>query len=304
MISIIKYSLIFATLGYADIFSTSIGDCTLDIFGGRVEDIPEIVHLVKEETTKLVAEFGNIKQKPFSIYITSNMEEFYEKAKGPAPEWGIAVAKKNPDRIILKAPGIANITFARMKEVIIHEINHIYLYRIPQNFTMPSWFKEGMAMRNSREFSLMHKIQISKSMWKHKVLPLARLQNFSTYSERRVKLVYGESAAALDALEYYYGENILIIILNNMRKGMNFQKALESATKDGLADFEIKFETYLKNNYNWIILFMSPKYIYVILPIILVLGFIYHRFRSNKILKQWEIEEKLDNSERINELHN
>ena len=304
MFRIIIYSLIFAVPGFADTFSTSIGDCTLDIFGGRVEDIPEIVNLVKKETKKLVTELGNIKQKPFSIYITSNMKEFYERAKGPVPEWGIAVAKKNPDRIILKAPGIANITFARMKEVIIHEINHIYLYRIPQNFSMPSWFKEGMSMRSSREFSLMHKIQISKSMWQHNVLPLARLQNLSTYSERRVKLAYGESAAALEALEYYYGENILIIILNNMRKGMNFQKALESATKEGLADFEIKFETYLKNNYNWIILFMSPKYVYVILPIILVLGFIYHRFRSNKILKQWEIEEKLDNSERTNELHN
>jgi hypothetical protein len=49
---------------------------------------------------------------------------------------------------------------------------------------------------------------------------------------------------------------------------------------------------------------MSPKYVYVILPIILVLSFIYHRFRSNKILKQWEIEEKLDNSKGTNELHN
>ncbi|SVC88928.1 uncharacterized protein METZ01_LOCUS341782, partial [marine metagenome] len=88
--------MIFVALGSADTFSTSIGDCTLDIFGGRVEDIPEIVNLVKKETKKLVTEFGNIKQKPFSIYITSNMKEFYERAKGRVPEWGIAVAKKNP----------------------------------------------------------------------------------------------------------------------------------------------------------------------------------------------------------------
>jgi len=304
MFHIIIYNLIFATLGSADTFSTSIGDCTLDIFEGRVKDIPEIVHLVKEETTRLITEFGNIKPKPFSIYITNNMQDFFERTKGPVPEWGIAVAKKNPDRIILKSPGIANITFARMKEVIIHEINHIYLYRIPQNFSMPSWFKEGMAMHSSREFSLTHKIQISKSIWQNQVLPLARLQNFSTYSEGRVKLAYGESAAALEALEYYYGENILNKILNNMRKEINFKKALESATKEELIDFEVKFETYLKNNYNWIFLLMSPKYIYVFLPIILVLGFIYHHFRSNKILKQWEIEEKLDNSERGNELHN
>ena len=88
------------------------------------------------------------------------MEEFYEKSEGPVPEWGIAVAKLNPDRIILKAPGIANISFSQMKKVIIHELNHIYLYRIPNHHSIPSWFKEGLAMRNSNEYSLTHKIEI------------------------------------------------------------------------------------------------------------------------------------------------
>ena len=50
-----------------------------------------------------------------------------------------------------------------MKKVIIHELNHIYLYRIPNHHSIPSWFKEGLAMRNSIEFSLTHKIEISKS---------------------------------------------------------------------------------------------------------------------------------------------
>ena len=98
-----------------------------------------------------------------------------------------------------------------MKEVIIHELNHIYLYRIPKHYSMPSWFKEGMAMRSSREFSLLHKIEISKSLWQNQTLPLTRLQNFNTYSEGRVKLAYGESAAAVEALEYYYGEDIIFL---------------------------------------------------------------------------------------------
>jgi hypothetical protein len=87
-----------------------------------------------------------------------------------------------------------------------------------------------------------------------------------------------------------------------MREKIDFQQSLEYSSKNQLIDFEIKFEAYLKNNYSWVFLFRSPKYVYVILPIILVLGFIYHRNRSKKILKQWEIEEKLDNSEWTNEL--
>ena len=304
MLRFILFIFIISAQVFSETFPTALGDCTLEIYGGRVEDIPEIVQQILDETENLVNEFGTVDSRPFSVYITSNMDDFREKSKGPIPEWGIAVAKLNPDRAILKSPGIANISFTRMKEVIIHELNHIYMFRIPNYYTIPSWFKEGMAMRSSNEFSLLHKIEISNSYWKKQTLPLQRLRNFSTYSKGRVKLVYGESVAAVEALEYYYGEDILISILNKMRLGSDFQQALESASGEELLDFQIKFELYLENNYNWVFLLRSSKYIFVILPIILILGFIYHRRRGKKIVKQWEIEEQLEDLEKSEELPN
>ena len=304
MLRFILFIFIISAQVFSDTFPTALGDCTLEIYGGRVEDIPEIIQQILDETENLVNEFGTVDSRPFSVYITSNMDDFREKSKGPIPEWGIAVAKLNPDRAILKSPGIANISFTRMKEVIIHELNHIYMFRIPNYYTIPSWFKEGMAMRSSNEFSLLHKIEISNSYWKKQTLPLQRLRNFSTYSKGRVKLVYGESAAAVEALEYYYGEDILISILNKMRLGSDFQQALESASGEELLDFQIKFELYLENNFNWVFLLRASKYIFVILPIILILGYIYHRRRGKKIVKQWEIDEQLEDLERNEELPN
>ena len=277
MLSFILFIFIISAQVFSDTFPTALGDCTLEIYGGRVEDIPEIVQQILDETESLVNEFGKVDSRRFSVYITSNMDDFREKSKGPIPEWGIAVAKLNPDRAILKSPGIANISFTRMKEVIIHELNHIYMFRIPNYYTIPSWFKEGMAMRSSNEFSLLHKIEISNSYWKKQTLPLQRLRNFSTYSKGRVKLVYGESAAAVEALEYYYGENILNNILKEMRLGLDFQQALQSSSNDNFLDFQINFEIYLEKNYNWVFLLRATKFIYVILPIILIIGFIYHR---------------------------
>ena len=46
-------SLFFISLIYMNTFSTALGDCKLEIFGGKIDDIPEIVHLVKKETRKL-----------------------------------------------------------------------------------------------------------------------------------------------------------------------------------------------------------------------------------------------------------
>tara|TARA_B100000315_G_scaffold36110_1_gene30816 strand:- start:505 stop:1401 length:897 start_codon:yes stop_codon:yes gene_type:complete len=282
---------------FADTFSTAFGECTLEIYDGLVDDIPQFVQLIQNETKNLVQEFGQVKPLSFSIYITSNMQNFNKKTRGPVPEWGIAVAKKNPDRIIMKAPGIANISFTRMKEVLIHELNHIYMFRIPGYNTIPSWFKEGMAMRSSNEFSLLYKIEISRFIWLDQTIPLLRLNNFTPYSRDKVKLAYGESAAAVEALEFYYGEDILINILSNLRNNQDFEYALKAATDEEYADFQIKFEQYLQSNFNWIFFLHASNYIYVILPLVLILGFIYHRHRSKKILRKWELEEEIENIE-------
>jgi len=300
----ILFIFIFGTLAFSDTFSTALGECTLEIYGGRVEDIPEIVQLLKDESVILVEELGQVTLRTYSIYITSNMDDFYEKSKGPVPEWGIAVAKLNPDRAILKSPGIANISFTRMKEVIIHELNHIYMFRIPNYYSMPSWFKEGMAMAGSNEFSLLHKIEISKAYWQNQTIPLQRLRNMSIHNKGKIKLAYGESTAAIEALQYYYGEDTPLNILDEMRLGMEFSEALEATINEEYIEFQIKFEIYLEENYNWVFLLRSAKYLYVIMPVILVLGFLYRTHRNKLKLKQWEIEEELENTEWNEELPN
>ena len=304
MMRFILFIFIFGTLAFSDTFSTALGECTLEIYGGRVEDIPEIVQLLKDESVILVEELGEVTLRTYSIYITSNMDDFYEKSKGPVPEWGIAVAKLNPDRAILKSPGIANISFTRMKEVIIHELNHIYMFRIPNYYSMPSWFKEGMAMAGSNEFSLLHKIEISKAYWQNQTIPLQRLRNMSIHNKGKIKLAYGESAAAIEALQYYYGDDTPLNILDEMRNGKEFGEALESSINEEYIEFQIKFEIYLEENYNWVFLLRSAKYLYVIMPVILVLGFIYRTHRNKLKLKQWEIEEELENTEWNEELPN
>ena len=294
----------FICLAMADTFPTAMGQCTLEIYGGNVTDIPEIVELIQSEADQLVQKFGEVITRPYSIYITSNMNDFYKKSKGPVPEWGIAVAKLNPDRAILKSPGIANISFTRMKEVIIHELNHIYMFRIPNYYSMPSWFKEGMAMAVSKEFSLLHKIEISKAYWQKQTIPLQRLQTMGTHTKGKIKLAYGESAAAIEALQYFYGENTPLNILDAMRNEKEFIDALESTINEEYIEFQINFEIYLEENYNWVFLLRSTNYLYVILPIILVLGFLYRNHRNKLKLKQWKIEEELMDLECTDNLPN
>ena len=61
---------------FPDTFKTYFGYCTLEIYGGRVEDIPEIVQLLKDESVILVEELGEVTLRTYSIYITSNINRF------------------------------------------------------------------------------------------------------------------------------------------------------------------------------------------------------------------------------------
>tara|TARA_B100000029_G_scaffold302060_1_gene294962 strand:- start:84 stop:995 length:912 start_codon:yes stop_codon:yes gene_type:complete len=289
---------------FGDVFTTPLGECTLEIYGGEVEDIPEIVKLIKGESRNLVETLGEVETRPYSVYLTADMKDFNQKSRGPVPEWGIAVAKRNPDRAILKAPGIANVSYPRMKEVIIHELNHIYMFRIPNYSTMPSWFKEGMAMAASNEFSLLHKLEISKSLWNETSVTLQRLHFFGRLPKNKIKLAYGESAAAVEALHYYYGEDASVLLLDKMRGDLEFTEALELVIGEEYLEFQIKFEIYLEENYSWVFLLRSGNYLYVLLPLILVLGFWYKTYRNRLKLKQWEIEEALEKSQWQDELPN
>jgi hypothetical protein len=161
-----------------------------------------------------------------------------------------------------------------------------------------------MAMAGSNEFSLLHKIEISKAYRQNQTIPLQRLRNMSIHNKGKIKLAYGESAAAIEALQYYYGDDTPLNILDEMRNGKEFGEALESSINEEYIEFQIKFEIYLEENYNWVFLLRSAKYLYVIMPVILVLGFIYRTHRNKLKLKQWEIEEELENTEWNEELPN
>ncbi len=125
-----------------------------------------------------------------------------------------------------------------------------------------------------------------------------------THTKGKIKLAYGESAAAIEALQYYYGEDTPLHILDAMRNGKEFIVAVESTINEEYIEFQINFEIYLEENYNWVFLLRSTNYLYVILPIILVLGFLYRNHRNKLKLKQWKIEEELMDLECTDNLPN
>ena len=95
-------------------------------------------------------------------------------------------------------------------------VHHIYMFYIPKYESIPSWFKEGMAMHYSKEFSLVHKIEISHSSWKNQLIPLSKLNNIE-YVVDSAKFKQGRFTPVLHLKivppEYLLQESVDLIIV-------------------------------------------------------------------------------------------
>jgi hypothetical protein len=79
-----------------------------------------------------------------------------------------------------------------------------------------------------------------------------------------------------------------------MQNDNSFWDAIEKITGDERIDVQIFMEIFIEDNYNWMFLANASKSIFVILPFILVGGFLYKRQRNKRILDAWETEELLE----------
>lgn len=277
--------------------NTDLGTCELIIINNN-NKIDLIEQTIIDYSKDVNDKFVPVTPSPFTINIVEGEKEFSNYTKGTAPEWSIAITKKNPNRIIMKAPKTARISFNRFLQVLIHELNHVYLNNVLKSYSFPSWFKEGMAMSESGEFSISHRVLISSAKWKGELLSINELVNFRTIKKHSAKLAYAESYAMYTALKFYYGNNIYKNIINRMNENYTFWESISYVTKDSEENIKNNIEDYVSQKYNWMFLLNAYNLIFIFLPLILISGYFYKTYKNKKLLRKWEIEELLE------DLHN
>ena len=282
--------------------NTELGQCELKIF-----DTDNNITLVEETIISYSKEVNNkfhpVKPTPYSIYITKNLQDFYKKAHGPVPEWGIAITKKNPNMIVMQSPQTARISFNKFIQILIHELNHVYLNNVLNARSFPSWFKEGMAMSESGEFSINHRILISSAKWKNQLFSIDELKTFRQINKNTSRLAYAESYALFNALQLHYGDNIYKNIIQQMNQGQNFWDALIFITGDSKDKIKNNLEKILMKKYNWMFLLNAYNLIFVFLSLILIGGYLHKTYKNKKLLREWEIQELLEDLNNHDELN-
>ena len=282
-------------------FETKLGKCNLVFDEKFNSNIQDYIYFIQNDLNNLVNEFGEVKKFPFEIYITNNFDKFKKLAKGPTPEWGVGIAKKNPSRIVIKGTQLGKITYNRLNEILRHELNHIYLFRTPNYYILPKWFVEGFASYWADELTITKKIQISSALWEKRQFALEGLKSFNSFHRIHANLAYAQSAVAIQTIIHFYGKDKLVEIIHNNSENKNFDNHFKAITLESPLELTYKYEDYLNKNFKWMFLLKSSNILFISLPLILVIGYFIKRRKNKIILEKWEEEElEIESNEKIN----
>lgn len=275
-------------------FETKIGKCYLEFDKDINNNSKDYISLIQKDLENLVNQFGHVNEKSFEVYITNNGEKFRRLAKGPTPEWGVGIAKKNPSRIVIKGTQLGKITLRRLNDIIRHELNHIYLFRTPNYHIFPKWFVEGFASYWADELSITKKVEISSALWENRQFALNGLRSFQSFHRVHANLAYAQSVAAILTIIHFYEDESLKKIIQNNENFNNFEALFQKITSDSQLQLTYNYENYLNQNYKWMFLLKSSNILFISLPIILVVGYFFRRRKNKFILEKWEEEELLE----------
>jgi len=172
-----------------------------------------------------------------------------------------------------------------------HELAHIIL--VQNNKRLPLWFNEGLAQVFADEWTWNKFTILGEANMRDKLIPLSQIDHLFSYNRQSAQLAYAQSQHAFRFMLERYGDGVLPALLQPTE--LPFSEFYEQITGESLADFETAWREHLKTTF-WFFSFTRwPGYLWPLMPLVLILGFILKWRQNRKRMQEWEVEESEGN---------
>lgn len=243
---------------------------------------------------EVTSRLGPIQPEPLiDVWLSESEQHFRTTVDAPIQDWAVACAYPAQRRIVLQRPSVFSTLKLNFDTTVKHELIHVVLGQRarPVLDTVPRWFSEGVAMRLSEEWSMVHRWRLlGNSLWK-RLLPLETLRRRFPVGAAQAHLAYTESFAAVAYLDDMGKGTPLRPIVDRMAAGRPFEIALRDVLGMELHDFEQSFEQYARRRYHWLPIFSSSFIFWVGVAIIVILVYYRRKQAQRQALEQWHEEE-------------
>jgi len=234
---------------------------------------------------------GPIPADSLDVYIVTRIKAFDSLAGPSIPDWGAAVAIPGEYRIVIKSPLILP-GEKSLGELVAHEFSHIALARAMHYRPAPRWLDEGLAMYASAEWGWEDNLAMGWAVISGNIIPLSEIEKLNRFQGDQAEVAYSQSYLAFTYFLDTYGRSGLAILLDELGSGHDLDYAFVAATGSSTRAFEREFSAFVHGRYNVITLIFGSNILWVLLAMIIVVGFILNRLRRRKRLREFDEYDK------------
>ncbi len=271
---------------------------------GKIYYAPQEKGLAKTTSKKVSNALSHLQETlrfestgTFTVIIAPDRHMF-QKYAGPLPSWAAGATNYQRNVVIMKSPTYGRSSIWEYDETLRHEITHVIIGQYISPDRLPRWLHEGIAMVNAGQQSIRTTYLLSQAVLREDIIPLNELESLLGYDKSRAALGYAESLSAVQFLLTRFPTGTLECIFVHMKEQeSSFAQAFQAVTGLTQYYFQYHWMKYLKNKYRWISILSSETTLWILFPLLALLGYLVIRWRNKKKLAQWEDEEQAMNSE-------
>jgi hypothetical protein len=176
-----------------------------------------------------------------------------------------------------------------------HELTHVILKAdFPRMGSWPLWFREGLAMRESKSEGLRRHTALSLATLRRRLIPLDELWVRFPDNEAESRLAYAESFSVIAFLVSRKGHRLFQEFIAALRQE-DFEAAYRRTYGTGLGAMEKEWRHFVERRYHWIPLVTGGTAFWILTLAVFFLSLAARRRKSRLLREEWEREERGEN---------
>jgi hypothetical protein len=185
-----------------------------------------------------------------------------------------------------------------LKTTLKHELCHLLLHHYIGRSNLPKWFDEVVCQWASdgiAEIIMDYKrSNLTRAVLGGRYFRMRELYTRFPGDKDSLQLAYAQSKSLVDYISREYGKESILTILNHLRYGLSFEKAIRQGLAISFIELEREWLDHLKHKYNWFtyVSIYMYEYIFVLGALIVVVGFVRLIIKKKKYAEMEDDDEE------------
>jgi len=269
-----------------------------------VEDsdlLRQTVPVLKRTRDLLHFHFGEVNDSGLRVIVAATDSAFAAETGPHFPDWGVGAADMRNFRIVVRAPGSGGWPHS-YAQVVSHEYAHIYLQLLAgPRARIPRWLNEGFAMHSAFEWGVARHLRLMRASWTDRLLSLSEMEAVNRFQGEKAALAYTQAFAGYQFLQEQYGREGVQDLLRALGRGLSIDQAFLQALGTGYPEFQAALTVQLKEQANVIALIFDSGFIWGLLAMLIIVGWLIKKRRSREIERRWQLEDRIHGEGDFNE---